>query len=527
MLIRPIQGTLFCCLFATVLSLASNAVADDPQLQFTSISELSGVVDIRNAGDGSGRLFFVEQSGRIFVQQDGETESTLFISLRSRVEFDGGEQGLLSMAFAPDYATSGYFYVWYTGGGGGTVLARLQVSDDPNVADPNSYQLVLAVPQPFPNHNGGRLKFGPDGMLYLGLGDGGGSSDPQGNGQDMTTLLGKLIRIDVDPAHGSYAVPADNPFVNDNAVRSEIWGSGLRNPWRIAFDTQTGELFIADVGQNEREEINVQPASSTGGENYGWDIWEGTNCFGGGACNGGTFTAPVHEYNHDNGDCSITGGEVYRGTAYPNLHGMYLYADYCTGRVWGLKQENGQWVDQLLADTAYNIPTFGLGEDGSVYMASTQRVYLVSDGEPVPEGFSLNAGFNDAWYNPATDGQGFLTTVFEGSGVIFLAWFTYDVERPPEDVEAILGDPGHRWLTAQGTFEGAVATMEVYETVGGVFDSGDPAPAPAAPIGTMTITWSNCNAALVSYDIPSLSLVGDIPIERVLPQNVALCEALQ
>ena len=251
---------------------------DDPELEFTIINNRINIVEIANAGDGSGRLFLVQRSGRIYIQDGGLELFSPFLDIRTRVEASGGEQGLLSVAFAPNYETSGYFYVWYTGAGGGTVLSRFRVSDDSDIADPASEQIVLTVDQPFSNHNGGRLQFGPDGMLYLGLGDGGAAFDPQENGQDGSTLLGKVIRIDVNPVHGTYAIPGDNPFVGNGSVRDEIWALGLRNPWRIGFDSKTGDLFIADVGQGEMEEVNFQPGTSTGGENYGWSIMEGSQC---------------------------------------------------------------------------------------------------------------------------------------------------------------------------------------------------------------------------------------------------------
>ena len=243
---------------------------------------------------------------------------------------------------------------------------------------------------------------------------------------------------------------------------------------------------------------------------------------GGGSCDGG-FTDPVAEYTHEEG-CSITGGEVYRGELYPNMEGLYFYGDWCTGKIWGLSRDGGAWTSTLLADTPFQPTTFGLDEAGNIYLASNDGIYLVSDGEPAPP-FTINAGLNDAWYNRATDGQGFLISVFEGTGVMFVAWFTYDTERPPEDVMAILGEPGHRWLTAQGTFSDNVATLDIYLTAGGVFDSGAP-PVERTPYGTMTITWADCNSAVLTYDIPSPGLMGEIPIERVVSENAALCEAL-
>jgi glucose/arabinose dehydrogenase len=341
-------------LFLVCAFFPSMAQAEDPQLMFAKIASRTDVVDIANAGDGSGRLFLVEQPGRIFIVDDGEEQDTPFLDIRDRVTSNGNEQGLLSVAFAPDYKASGYFYVWYTADGGETVLSRFKVSNDPDMADPGSEQEVLEVEQPFGNHNGGRLQFGPDGMLYLGLGDGGGAFDPENAGQDGSTLLAKLIRIDVDPSHGTYAVPADNPFTDNPAIEDEIWALGLRNPWRISFDRMNGDLYIADVGQSEREEINVQAASSTGGQNYGWSVMEGSGCTGGGnVCDQSGLTLPVSEYNHEGGNCSVTGGEVYRGQAYPNMHGMYFFGDYCTGKIWGLMKDGNDWITSSLADTAY------------------------------------------------------------------------------------------------------------------------------------------------------------------------------
>jgi glucose/arabinose dehydrogenase len=504
--------------------LSMPVLAEDPQLQLTKISARTGIVDIVNAGDGSGRLFLVEQLGRVLIHKDGQELETPFLNIANKVQADG-EQGLLSLAFAPDYATSGYFYVWYTSGGGGMTLARFRVSEDADIADPDSQTLVLPVVQPRANHNGGRLQFGPDGMLYLGLGDGGGSGDPDGNGQDGDTLLGKLIRIDVDPVHGDYAVPGDNPFVNDGSVRNEIWALGLRNPWRISFDRGTGDLFIADVGQNRWEEVNFQAASSKGGENYGWNVMEGSQCFIT-SCDQNGLTLPVAEYEHDQG-CSITGGEVYRGSAYPNLVGTYLFGDYCSGNIWGLSRVGGEWNKSLLADTSHRILTFGLGEDGSVYLASQSGgIFLISDGDVVPESFGINAGFNDAWYNPGTEGQGFLISVFPDAEIMFLAWFTYELERPPADVTALLGEPGHRWLTAAGSYSGNTAMLDIDLASGGVFDSGTPEVS-HTPDGTIVIEFSDCNSGTLSYDIESANVQGVIPIERVVLDNVALCEALQ
>ena len=235
--------------------LSQGLVAEEPQLEFTQISTMQSVVDIANAGDGSHRVFLVQQTGRVFIFIDGETSAEPFLDIRNIIS-SGGERGLLSLAFAPDYGSSGLFYIWYTQVGGDTVLSRFKVSNNPDIADANSEEKLLTVAQPFPNHNGGRLQFGPDGMLYLGLGDGGNANDPGQRAQDGSTLLGKLIRIDVDPVHGTYAIPPDNPFVGDAGVMDEIWALGLRNPWKTSFDIKTGDLYIADVGQGALEEVN-------------------------------------------------------------------------------------------------------------------------------------------------------------------------------------------------------------------------------------------------------------------------------
>jgi len=522
-ILRPLRAGLaaglLCCL---ALASAAEAAVD---LQFTLISDRLGVVDINHAADGSGRLFLVEQRGVIVIHRDGEDQAEPFLDITDRVE-TGGERGLLSVAFAPDYAASGLFYAWYTRTGGATVLSRFRVGENPDRADPDSEQILLEVEQPYSNHNGGRLRFGPDDLLYLGLGDGGSANDPLNVGQDGSTLLGKLIRIDVDPAHGAYAVPEDNPFLNDDSVRDEIWAIGLRNPWRISFDRATGDLFIADVGQSRREEINVQPEASRGGENYGWSLMEGSLCVVAG-CDTSGLTLPVFEYGHDAG-CSVTGGEVYRGRAYPELAGVYLFGDYCEGTIWGMRRVDDRWQTDVLAATPYQILTFGEAEDGALYLASANRgVFLLSDGAATTEpAFAINPGMNDAWFNPATNGQGLFVTVFPDQETLFLSWFTYDVARPEPGAAAILGEPGHRWLTAQGPYSGAGAQLDVYLSSGGVFDASDPPVAEPAPYGTIDIRWTDCRYAMLKYDLPAAGR-GAVPLRRIVPDNVVLCEALQ
>lgn len=499
------------------------AMANTVDLQLAQVSARTGIVDIVNAGDGSGRLFLVEQEGRVFILEDGSELASPFLDLRLEVGAQGNEQGLLSMAFAPDYASSGYFYVWYTDNGGDTVLARYRVGSDPNRADPGSAQVVLEVAQPFSNHNGGRLQFGPDGMLYLGLGDGGSGFDPQGNGQFGGSLLGKLIRIDVDPSNGTYAIPPDNPFANTDEVLDEVWALGLRNPWRISFDALTGDLYIADVGQQQLEEVNVQPAGSAGGENYGWVVMEGSQCVMAG-CDQSGLTLPAYEYGRDDG-CAITGGEVYRGQAYPNLFGTYLFSDFCSGTIWGMERVGNEFQVTGLADTGFRVTTFGLGEGGDVYVADRNSgVYVLSDAATSP-GFVINAGLNDAWYNPQTPGQGFFLTVFPGRSEIFLAWFTFDTERPDEAVIAVLGEPGHRWLTALGAWSGSSAVLDIELTSGGIFDMAQPMPGQSAD-GQILLEFQGCNSATVTFEIDSTGQQGVIPIQRIALDNVPRCEML-
>jgi hypothetical protein len=278
---------------------------------------------------------------------------------------------LLGLAFHPDYETNGYFFVNYTDAAGNTVIASYSVSGNPNVANAGSGSTILTVAQPFSNHNGGQLAFGPDGYLYVALGDGGSGGDPGNRAQNTNDLLGKLLRLDVDAA-SPYAVPASNPFVGQAGARGEIWALGLRNPWRFSFDRRSGDLFTADVGQGTWEEINVQPAASAGGENYGWRLMEGAHCYNPATgCDPGGLTYPALEYPHTGGNCSVTGGYRYRGTAFPFLDGTYLFGDFCTGIIWGGRRGgNGPWRMQQLLDSPHQLATFGEDEQGELYLAS-------------------------------------------------------------------------------------------------------------------------------------------------------------
>lgn len=319
------------------------------------------------APPGDPRLFVVEQDGRIRIIENGQLLAQPFLDIRGRVTA-GGEQGLLSMAFHPDYGTNGQFYVNFTGSGGATRVERYTVSGNPNIADPSSDHLILTVPQFAPNHNGGQLQFGPDGMLFIGMGDGGGGGDPQENGQNRDTLLGALLRIDVDGG-GPYAIPPDNPYVGMAAARPEIWGIGLRNPWRFSFDRTDGLLYVADVGQNRIEEINAV-AADQGGVNYGWNIMEGSECFEPEiGCDRSGLTPPVHEYPTSSG-CAVTGGYAYRGSAIPEIVGTYFYADYCTGRVSSFRMVDGvatEHRDWALGSLG-NVSSFGEDSSGELYI---------------------------------------------------------------------------------------------------------------------------------------------------------------
>jgi len=327
---------------------------------------------VTHAGDGTGWLYVVEQGGNIWLIRDGERQPTPFLDISDRVSPEatqtGGytERGLLGLAFAPDYAESGLFYVNYTDIGGNTVVARYTRSaDDPSFADPEPVSVILTQQQPFANHNGGHLAFGPDGYLYIAMGDGGSAGDPLAAGQDLDTWLGKILRIDVSTE--LYTVPADNPFVGVQGAREEIWAYGLRNPWRFTFDRATGDLYIGDVGQNQWEEINFQAADSGGGENYGWSIYEGSHPYSGAAAPA-DMILPIAEYSHGEG-ISVSGGYVYRGETIPDLEGVYLYGDFGTGVIWAVWRDPSMtWQNDILMDTPYGISSFGEDEAGELYL---------------------------------------------------------------------------------------------------------------------------------------------------------------
>ena len=325
------------------------------------VTGLQSPIDLQTAGDG--RLFLVEQRGVIRVADADGLRDEPFLDIRDRVNDTGNEQGLLGLAFHPDFTANGAFYLNYTRGTGDTVIARFQVGADPNQAETESEFVLLQIDQPYANHNGGRLVFGPDGYLYIGTGDGGSQGDPEGRAQNPDSLLGKILRLDVDGGE-PYAIPPDNPFAAGGG-RPEIWAFGLRNPWRFAFDSATGDLFIGDVGQNQWEEVNFLPSGAPGG-NFGWDLREGLDEYEGGPST--MFTDPVAVYSHAEGGCSVTGGEVIRDPSLPEWQGIYLYGDFCSGLIWGLfRDASGAWQNRLLFESVFQITSFGTGDDQSVY----------------------------------------------------------------------------------------------------------------------------------------------------------------
>ncbi|HKP87880.1 MAG TPA: PQQ-dependent sugar dehydrogenase, partial [Blastocatellia bacterium] len=355
-------------------------------------SGLADPVFLTNAHDGTNRLFVIEKPGRIRVAQPGATSTSVFLDISSRVLSSGSEQGLLGLAFHPQFATNRRFFVNYTRrNDGATVVAEYQASQsNANVADANE-TVLLVIAQPFANHNGGMVEFGRDGFLYIGMGDGGSANDPGNRAQNTNELLGKILRIDVDRRDGSqpYSSPADNPFAG-TAGRDEIYAYGLRNPWRFSFDRVTGDLYAADVGQGAREEINI----ITRGGNYGWRVMEGNSCTNNdpGLCNPSRFIAPITEYNHTNGRCSITGGYVYRGTQASLPLGAYVYGDFCTGEIFLLSGG----ASSLLMDTSLPISSFGEDEAGEIYvvsLAGTVQRFANTNPPPPPGSFKIVSAF--------------------------------------------------------------------------------------------------------------------------------------
>jgi glucose/arabinose dehydrogenase len=327
---------------------------------------------LTHAGDGSGRLFVMEQVGFVLIIEDGALHSEPFLDVSRLISQDVhqgsySERGLLGLAFHPDYATTGQIFINYTDENGHTVVARYTVmTDDPNRIDPASRTILFTVEQPFKDHNGGMMAFGRDGYLYIGVGDGGNANEPNYNSQDLTTLLGKILRIDVNA--DTYTIPLDNPFLDEADTAPEIWATGVRNPWRFSFDRATGDLYIGEVGQWTTEELNFVPADSPGGLDFGWSAFEGTKPYQEDVTIEGDVAMPFFEYEHQLG-CSVTGGYVYRGAKLPELQGVYLFGDYCGGTIWSaLRDESDQWQVEPFMETDFTISSFGEDEDGELYL---------------------------------------------------------------------------------------------------------------------------------------------------------------
>jgi glucose/arabinose dehydrogenase len=375
-LVKTLIG-LFCLgLLIAVPATAQDSVPNPPDPALYTWALISDGYDnpvgITYTPDESGRLFAWEQGGLIWViDANGEVGFDPFLDISDRLPvgvFRGGysEQGLLGLAFHPEYAENGLLFVHYSNQDGDTIIARYQVSEnDPNAADPASGTPLLFVDQPFENHNGGQLAFGQDGYLYVGLGDGGSQGDPDNHAQTPDDLLGKILRIDVNT--DVYVAPSDNPYSRDPAFAPEVWAMGLRNPWRFSFDRTTGDLYIADVGEWLWEEINFQSAESLGGENYGWSLFESRLARTENA-DAANYAQPIAEYSHMEG-CSVSGGYVYRGAALPELNGVYFFGDYCSGRIWTTYRDaDGAWQTNLFMETARQITSFGEDEAGELYL---------------------------------------------------------------------------------------------------------------------------------------------------------------
>ncbi len=343
-----------------------------PSIDFTQ------PLDLQVSNDNNSKIFVAEKRGVIRVFENDSTVALVETFLDLGNIASTSEQGLLGFAFHPEFESNGYFYVHYTPISDLAVVSRFSVlAENENIADTNSELVLLEIPQPQTNHNGGQIAFGSDGYLYVAVGDGGGGGDPDGNAQNRSNLLGNILRIDVDNTQGelNYAIPADNPFVADENIRAEIYAYGLRNPWRMSFDVQTDQLWVGDVGQNELEEIDV----IENGGNYGWNLFEGTACFTG-SCDQSNLIAPVFEYSRENGDRSITGGYVYRGQDSPSLFSKYIYADFASGRIWALSQDGS--TNELLVETGLNISSFGTDQTNELFVLDFDgKIYKLIESE--------------------------------------------------------------------------------------------------------------------------------------------------
>ncbi|HVR97566.1 MAG TPA: PQQ-dependent sugar dehydrogenase [Thermoanaerobaculia bacterium] len=443
------------------LTFNNTPVRNDATLQLVTTAPAPAIF-LTHAGDD--RLFVTLRDGRIVILDNGAFRSEPFLDLRGLVGQEG-EGGLLSVAFHPRYSENGFFFVNYTDPGvANTVIARYRVSGtDANRADPASRRVLLTIAQPFTNHNGGQLQFGPDGFLYIGMGDGGSANDPQCRAQRDDTLLGKMLRIDVDQNIDTapfYGIPADNPFRGPGGMPDEVWASGLRNPWRFSFDRETGDLWTADVGQNAVEEIDRQPAGQ-GGLNYGWKVMEGSRCFSTSACpastppcNSPALTLPVLEYEHGNGRCSVTGGYVYRGPQVPQLRGDYVFGDLCSGEVWTATPAGASFTVRRVSETLPQLATFGEDRNGELYVIRlTGQIYRFAGNStppPPPPGRADTVGLFDP------EPSRFLLKNRNVSG--------------PIDRTVRFGRPRSRWVPLAGDWNGdGVTTIGFYDPATGIF----------------------------------------------------------
>jgi hypothetical protein len=363
-----------CHALLVMLAMTATATGAAPPISLVPVvGGFERPVGVADAGDGSGRLFIFSLPGQIWVWEDGRLLAEPFLDISERVNCCLGERGLAGLAFHPEFADNGFFYVAYDGADEISIVSRFRVTGDRNRANPDSERVLLRIPQPTPQHNVGQLAFGPDGYLYVGSGDGGPGGDPMNNAQDLGTLLGKILRIDVDGGF-PYAIPPDNPFVDTAGAHGEIWAYGVRNPWRFSFDRRNGDLYFGDVGEDGWEEVDLQPGASPGGENYGWRLMEGTSCFDPPTeCDDGSLTLPILEYPHfagevDLGCRSVTGGFRYRGPAVATLPRFYLFGDFCTGEIWGARRNAaGAWVANRLIDSKLLLVSFGEDRRGRLY----------------------------------------------------------------------------------------------------------------------------------------------------------------
>jgi len=456
-------------------------------------SGLARPVDIQQPDDDSGRLFVLEQAGYVRVIRDGALAALPVLDIRDRVTQigqGGDERGLLGLAFPPGFQGKRYFYLNYTNRSGATVISRFRMTGaGADTADPASEQLVLTIPQPFSNHNGGQLQFGPDGYLYIGMGDGGSANDPQGNAQNPRSMLGKMLRIDVESGAAPYAVPPSNPFVNNLLYLPEIWATGLRNPWRFSFDRATGNMWIADVGQGRAEEIDLQLASSAGGENYGWNVMEGLRCLRAGCTE--TGVRPIAEYTRESGDVSITGGYVYRGSISPSLRGLYIYGDYASGRIWTLSEENGRWASQLLIRPGnFLISTFGQDRAGEVYVANHRTGAIFRIERAGPPRLTSSSVVNGASYvaglTPGSAATAFVSGAKPAQGI--RAATTSPLPTALEDISVLV--------------DGAPAPLYAVANVGGLEQINFQAPFDLAGRQAVRVAVKRGDATGDAVDVP-------------------------